>query len=386
MRKPATVQQRTLGRTGIEVGEIGLGTEYLHGQSPETVAAVVREAVDAGVTYFDILWPYRDYLDNLGAALRGIRDRVTLAVHIGCAETDGQYRRSRDIAECSAVFDDMLSRLGADHADVVIVQWVDDADDYGSVTGPGGMLEVADRLRDAGRARFVGLSSHAVPTALEAVKSGRFDVLMFPINPAMDSLGGGLESVSLSQASAPRGEPAIAAERRHLHETCAVENIGLVAMKPFAGGRFFEEDAGPEAGLGPVQLLSYALSQPGVSVAVPGAKNPTEMRAVLDYLSATEESRDFSSALAGYTWIAEGTCVYCNHCLPCPSGIDIGRTLRLAASAERGISAELRAEYDALPARASDCIECGDCAERCPFGVDVVERIRHAARLFEGES
>jgi predicted aldo/keto reductase-like oxidoreductase len=379
------MQVRRLGRTGIEVGEIGLGTEYLHGPSRDTVVSVIHEAVDRGVSYFDILWPYPDYLDNLGAALRGLRDRVALTIHIGCAETDGQYRQSRDAAECSAVFEDMLSRLGTDHADVLLVQWVDGEDDYRSVTGPGGLLEKAIRLREDGKARFIGLSSHVVPVAQEAVMSGHFDVLMFPINPAFDSQGGDTQLGSLGDALKGEAARPIADERRRLYEVCAAQGLGLVAMKPFAGGRFLEGSRGDSTQITPVQLLSYALSQAGVSAVVPGVKSRTELRAALQYLTATEIEKDFSGALTGSGWIAEGTCVYCNHCLPCPSEIDVGRTLRLAAAAEQGVSAELQADYEALRGKPSDCSECGSCAERCPFGVDVIERMRRAAELLEAE-
>ena len=121
---------RELGRTRLTVGAIGLGTEYLHGQPRETVTAVVAEATERGVNYIDIIFSFSQYLDNLGAALAKRRDAVILALHLGCAETDGQYRRSRDVEECRRNFDDMLRRLRTDHADVIVVQNCDEQDDY----------------------------------------------------------------------------------------------------------------------------------------------------------------------------------------------------------------------------------------------------------------
>jgi hypothetical protein len=78
-----------------------------------------------------------------------------------------------------------------------------------------------------------------------------------------------------------------------------------------------------------------------------------------------------------------GQCIYCNHCLPCPADIDIGRTIHLFDQAQAGFTPQMRAEYAALPARASDCTECGVCMERCPYEVDVPGKMRAAARLFE---
>jgi predicted aldo/keto reductase-like oxidoreductase len=375
------MNRRKLGRTGLAVGEIGIGTEYLHGQPRETVVEVVRGAVERGINYFDILWAYPDYLDNLGAALEGLRDRVTLTLHLGPAVSNGQYRLSRDASECEAIFADMLARLGTDHADVVMVQWVDKEDDYAGLADDGGLLTLARSFRDQGKARFIGLSSHVAPVAQAAVLSGDFDVLMFPINPAFDALPGRshIEELDAETGARSRG---VNVERRRLFQTCAAEGIGLVGMKPFAGGRLFHLAESDKGGLNPVRLLSYALSQAGVSAVVPGVKNRGELESVMAYLSASAEEKEFGEALAGSAWRLEGGCVYCNHCLPCPVGIDVGQALRLAAIADQGMSDDLRAAYAALPAEASECTECGSCSERCPFGVDVIPHMRRAADLF----
>lgn len=77
--------------------------------------------------------------------------------------------------------------------------------------------------------------------------------------------------------------------------------------------------------------------------------------------------------------------VYCSHCLPCPSVIDIPRISGLLVSAANGVSENLKRTYGSVAAKASSCVECGLCSERCPFGVDVVANMREAARLFEGK-
>jgi len=379
------VERRRLGRTGVEVGAVGLGTEYLHGPSRETVVSVVRGAVEHGIDYFDVLWSFAEYLDNLGAGLKGVRDEVTLALHLGCAETDGQYRLSHDVGEIAANFDDMLSRLRVGHADILMVQWVDDDEGYARVRGAGGVLELARRLREEGKGRFIGLSSHVAPIAAKAARSGEFDAIMFPINPAFDTLPTGTAFGDEEDgARASEGAVELNPERRRLYEVCAAENVGLVAMKPFAGGRFFQLSDEDRAGLTPVRLVSYALSQVGVSTVVPGVKSREELEELVRFPSARAEEKAFGAELAASAWSLKGGCVYCNHCLPCPVGIDVGGTLRLAAAAEQGVSEEVRREYDALPARASDCVECGECVERCPFGVDVMEAMRRAAQVLEG--
>jgi len=352
------MEYRKLGRTGLSVSAIGLGTEYLNGRPQDEVVAVVHEAIDRGVNYFDVLFAGADYRDNLGAAFAGRRDRVLITGHIGCAETDGQYRKTRDIAECEELFADLLARLHTDHVDVLMIQFCDEEEDLRAIMAPGGMLELARRLRGEGKARAIGLSGHSVPVALQAVQSGAFDVLMFPVNIPS------------------HGEPG----REELYETCLRRNVGLVAMKPFAGGELLQRKEAPT--VTPVQCLAYTLSRLGLATTVPGVKSLDELRAALAYLEACTEEKDFTPLLTALNRGTEGHCTYCNHCLPCPASIDIGETQRLLDSAGYGLTDELRAAYRALPAPAGDCLECGNCEERCPFHVAIIERLREAAHLF----
>ena len=368
------MEMRRLGRTGLDVGAIGLGTEYLIEVERETVISVVREAVERGVNYFDVLFAYPHYRDNFGAAFAGLRDRILIAGHLGAAEQDGQYRMTRNLAECEAFFDDLLRRLGTDHVDVVFLSNCDEPADYEGVMGPAGMLELARKLRQAGKARWIGFSGHQVPVSRRAVDSGAVDVLMHAVNLSGDAAEG----------------------RKDLYHACAARDVGLIAMKPFGGGALL-------AGYGPndpaakpfggdvalaerptsVHCLSYALAQPGAAMAVPGVKNVAELHAALATLDADEQARDFSAVLGMFRDGMDGQCVYCNHCQPCPADIDIGKTIRLADTAGRGGAAALADAYRALPARASDCIECGQCTQRCPFGVDVIAAMRRAAETFD---
>ena len=126
------------------------------------------------------------------------------------------------------------------------------------------------------------------------------------------------------------------------------------------------------------------LAQRGVSVALAGVKNETELAAALHTLEASEAERDYGSLLADFGRYVEGECTYCNHCLPCPSGIDIGNTILCVGFTQwDGVTDWLRTWYADLPAPASECIECGVCEERCPFDVEIVAKMREAAKLLE---
>jgi predicted aldo/keto reductase-like oxidoreductase len=374
---------RRLGRTGPQVSVIGLGTEYLNHQSRKTVTSVVREAVERGVNYLDMVFAFAEYRDNLAAALQGIRDKVVIAGHICTAETNGHYRMSRDVAENEALFHDLLARLHTDHVDLVFVQMVNSEEGYAEVTRPGGVLELAHQLRRQGKARWVGMSGHRPAAALKAIRGGLVDVWMYPINLAWDLTPG----------------------RQEVQRACAETGVGLVAMKPFGGGRLFLQEQprptppGTRGGVAvtPTQALHYVLSQPGVCTAVPGLKNPKQLQAALHYAEASEDEKDYAPILADFQQDLQGNCVYCNHCMPCSVGIDIGRTLegldrvlakearereRLRERLGRHCPPRIRAiQLPGKSAPASDCTECGDCVERCPFGVDVIARMQQAAEL-----
>jgi hypothetical protein len=346
---------RRLGRTGLDVGVIGLGMEHL--TSPDTLVETVRAAVDGGVNYVDIMIWRPELQEALGVALQGIRNRVLLAGHLGVATHKGMYRKTRDPVECRQLLQDLLARLRTDYLDVLHITYVDAADDLDRVMAPSGVLELARRLKGDGVARALGMSGHSATTAMRLLESTDLDVVMQPVGLL---------------------DPSDAAKRELLH-LCSRRGIGVVAMKPFHGGESFRL----EEALSPWQCIHYTLSQPAVGVALCGVKSVIELHQNLGYLDAASEQVDFWPRLAEFQEPVRGTCVYCSHCLPCPVDIDIPTVLRLRAAAQDGVGDALRTQYGALGSPASDCVECGECTERCPFGVEVTELLGDAARLLE---
>ena len=372
------MRYRQLGKTGIEVGEVSLGTEYLINMPLGHVKRVVDNAVEAGVNYFDLFYGQAGFRDILGEALAKYRRNVSLAAHLGAASEGEEYRKTRDVAEAVRYFEDFLARYRTDHVDVVFIHNSDGAEDFAELRKPGGFFETAARLKREGRARAVGFSSHTVETARAAVETGEVEVLMYPINPT------------------GHGEPG----RAEMLSECARRGVGVVAMKPFAGGKLLAEAAAVElnrytsgsgsersvskpGGITAARLLAYALAQPGVACAVPGCKDEEELAKSLRYLNSADEERDFSGVVEAFGKHDEtGECVYCNHCLPCPAEIDIGRTMRVLDLARGGNEAEARRQYSEMKHNAWDCILCGTCEDRCPFGVGVIAKMEEARGLF----
>lgn len=379
------MEYRRLGRTDLQVGVIGLGAEHLEQAPYETVAAVTHEALDHGVNYIDLFMGSPGVRDNFGRALRGRRDKVLIAGHLGATWQDGQYVKSRDAAVCESFFHDLLRRLGTDYIDLLMLHYVDEPEDCARCLDPGGLLGQALRLREQGKARAIGMSTHAASAAMQAAACGRIDLILFPVNPLFDLLPGDMDINALWEEESYTGlrqSGAPAGDRLELHHACARLGVGIVAMKPYAAGWLFKPGVAGEAGLTPVQCLSYALSQPGVCAAVPGCRSVEEMRAALAYLEAGGAERDYSVVARSPLWGPRGACLYCNHCLPCPAEIDIAAVMRLADAAGQVPTEELGSQYGALRAPASACTDCGLCRERCPFGVDPPAGMRRAASVF----
>jgi predicted aldo/keto reductase-like oxidoreductase len=341
------------------------------------IVSIVQGALDNGINYIDLFSANPYIREKIGLALKGKREKAIITAHLGVSEKDGQYCRTREEGECRKFFIDFLSRLKIDWVDILMLHFIDLEDDYKSAFN-GGILQLAQKYQSEGKARFIGMSSHNLEVSLKGVKSGQIDVLMYPIN--------------ITNSAMP--------DREKLLNTCITEEVGLVAMKPFAGGTLLQGSAGiftdtlssgwrsfhrkQAISATPIQCISYVLSQAGVSTVVPGIKSAAELQETLRFLNASSEEKSFDSLVENFGRYLEGGCVYCNHCLPCPSSIDIARVNRLVETSKHVFTKDLYSEYKELSAKASDCIECEACMERCPFNVDVISKMKEAKRLFEG--
>ena len=124
---------------------------------------------------------------------------------------------------------------------------------------------------------------------------------------------------------------------------------------------------------------------PAVAAVMLGCQSGQEVRQAMEYFAASEEERDYSHVLGTLKSEFRGHCVYCGHCQPCPSGIDIAavnKYLDVARLDEANVPPSIRSHYLQLEHRGGECIACRSCEKRCPFGVPVVENMRAAKRIF----
>lgn len=153
-------------------------------------------------------------------------------------------------------------------------------------------------------------------------------------------------------------------------------------MKPFAGGQLLDAEQSPFGqALTRFQCIQYALDKPGVLTVLPGVHGVSDLRDLLSFFEASPEERDYSILASMAPQTREARCVYCNHCQPCPAGIQIGLVNKYYDLA--CVGDELAAEhYRNLEHHAGECIDCGHCDHRCPFGVAQSERMAQIAAYF----
>lgn len=377
------MRYRKLGATGLEVSEIGFGPEWMKGTPEETreIAEVLRES---GVNILDCWMADPHIRKNVGYAISGHTDEWIVQAHFGACWVDGQYKRSRDIELVKPAFEDELELLGIDRADIGMMHYIDSVAEFKScMEGP--FFAYVQEMLDAGRIRHIGLSTHNPEVAIEAVNTGKVEMIMFSINPAFDMLPASDDINDLfGDYSYVAGN--IDPVRDKLYKMCEARGIGLTVMKPYAGGRLLSAAESPfGVTLTPEQCIHYCLTRPAVASVLAGYKSVEEAKAALAYEDASPEELDYASVLAGAPAHAYfGQCTYCGHCQPCTVGIDIATVNKFAdlALMQDEVPDSVREHYMALEKNASDCIECGVCEPNCPFGVKIVDRMKDTIELF----
>nr|WP_122012613.1 aldo/keto reductase [Maliibacterium massiliense] len=379
---------RKLGRTGMQVSEVGLGCEHLEGKPYEQVAAVIDAALAGGINALDVFMSEPQVRTDIGRALGARRRDVVLQGHIGAAWVDGQYLRTRDIDLCKTYFEDLLTRLGTDYIDVGMIHYVDTRRDFETVFG-GPVIAYAQQLKAQGVIKCIGMSSHDPVAALEAAKTGLIDVLMFSVNPAYDLMPGEtpLDDMFAAQKYANAALQGIHPARAELYRYCAAHDIAITVMKGLAAGTLLDAARSPfGVAMRLEQCMAYCLQRPAVASMMLGAADVAQVRAALAYEEADDAAKDYAEVLASTPkYAVKGRCMYCNHCLPCPAHIDIAQVNKLydMALASEGVpAASVVGHYEGLEHTASDCIACRRCERNCPFGVHVIERMHQAAVLF----
>jgi len=351
---------RRLGRTGFEVSDISLGTGGLSGENGE---AIVREALERGVNYLDTAPDYAGSGSEqaIGRALRGW-DRTKLFVATKFCTPAGHLPAGSPVSAYEAALEGSLRRLGTDYVDLVHVHSCDEVERLLDEN----LHEAFERLKQAGKVRFLGFSSHT-PNLLQvadaAIRSGRFDVMM----PAYHhGIWPGLHDV-------------IARARRE-------QDMGVVAMKTLKGAKHhglagFREQAHAYS----QAAFKWVLSNPDVSCLVISFRQPQHLDEYLFASGAALGASDLAVLRAYDERIAGSYCApHCGACLAsCPHGLPIADVFRYRMYFEDyGWEKRSLASYAKLARNASACLGCpAPCAGACPSGIPIQRRMLETHEL-----
>jgi predicted aldo/keto reductase-like oxidoreductase len=354
-RDARIVSYRRLGRTNAMVSDISLGSGRIND------ADVARYALDRGITYFDTAPDYSDTASErvLGEAMKGRRDKVFLATKFCVA--DGHLPNDTPVPKIIAAVEASLQRLQTDHVDLIHIHSCDRVD---RLMAPN-IHEAFDRLKEQGKVRFLGVSTHTPnleEVANAAIDSGRFDVMMLAYHFGMWPNFG------------------------HILEKAKAHDVGIVAMKTLKGAKHTNlADFRKESGAYSQAAFRWVLSNPAVACLVISIYTRQQVDEYV-YASGTTPTQTDLAMLQRYDELIAGDYCqpHCGRCLDsCAYALPINDILRYRMYfKDYGWEKEGMRLYAKLGRDASQCAGCAaPCAGRCPFGVPIREKMVEAHRL-----
>lgn len=352
------------------ISTLGLGMGGIQNSSPDEIEAVVREAINHGVNFFDLCAGGQSVYEPFGRAIKGQRDKVYFQLHFGAVyKKNGEYGWSRDLQTIMSTFEWEMRALNTDYVDFGFLHCIDEESDLEDIIN-NGIYDYVLGLKRRGIVKHIGFSSHTPQVCNKLLDMGGMDIMMFSINPAYDLECGDEYGIGTTL------------ERAELLRCCEAEQVGVSVMKPFHGGQLLADKTSPfKKALTKNQCIQYCLDRPAVLTVLPGVRNLSDLYELLQYPQSTAEQRDYSEISSFTPETAVGNCVYCNHCQPCPAGIDIGLVNKyydLALAGDK-MAAD---HYDKLAVKADACIRCGHCNRRCPFKVQQQSKMNVVAKFF----
>ena len=313
-----------LGRTELMVTKNGFGALPIQRVDMETASAILRKAYDNGINYFDTARAYSDSEEKIGKSLADVRENIIISTKTMTKTVGGFW----------ADLETSLEKMKTDYID--IYQFHNPP--FCPKPGDGsGLYEAMVEAKAQGKIRHIGITSHSLAIAQEAVESGLYETLQFPF----------------SYLASEKEEALV-----HL---CKEKDVGFICMKALAGGLITRSDVAyaylaqfPVAPIWGIQkeweldeFLSYNENPPAL----------TEER--LTYIAKEKEE------------LAGEFCRGCGYCMPCPVGIEINNCARMSLLLRRSPAAgHLSEAGQAKMKKIEECIECGQCAAKCPYGLD----------------
>jgi len=315
----------TLGATGITVEKNAFGALPIQRISHKEAVKLLRKAFDHGITFYDTARFYTDSEEKIGLAFQGMRDKIYIATKTMATTVEGFWKDLHT----------SLEMLQTDYVD--IYQFHNPA--FCPKPGDGsGLYEAMLEAKEKGMIRHIGITNHRLHVAHEAVESGLYETLQFPFCYLTTE-----KELALVDAVKKAG-------------------MGFIAMKALSGGLITNSAA------------AYAfLAQYEHVLPIWGVQRESELDEFLSYI---EHPPVMNEELAGVIEndrkeLLGEFCRGCGYCMPCPVGIEINNCARMSLMIRRAPSAaQLTEAMQAKMKKIEECLHCGACKAKCPFGLD----------------
>lgn len=337
------MKKRTLGRTGFEISVIGLGGIPIQHCTSDEAISLMKECLDRGINFIDTARGYNDSEKRIGEGLKVLgRDKFILA-------TKSMARTYDMVLEEIA---QSLKDLGTDYIDLFQFHNVSKEEDAETIFSENGALRALKELKEKGVIREIGITSHKAEVLDRLVDTDEFASIQFPYNF--------VENQGLK-----------------IFEKAKEKNIGVLVMKPLAGGAIPKGDL----------CLRYVLENENVTSAIPGMDSLDQVR---ENTSVGEDIRPLSDderkILKDITdKLGNRFCRRCGYCMPCTVGIDIPSNFLMEGYYTRyGLKDWALSRYRGFETKASDCIKCGMCEKRCPYDLEIIKMLENVAQVLEG--
>lgn len=324
------MKQITLGKTGITVPQNAFGALPIQRVDLPTAVSLLRNAYDGGMRFFDTARAYSDSEEKIGVAFAGMRDKVYIATKTQAKTPEAFW----------ADLETSLRLLQTDYVDLYQLHCAKQCYRPGDGTG---MYEALLEAKAQGRIRHIGITAHLIGVAEEIVESGLYETLQFPFSYISDQ-----RDVALVRA-------------------CEAAGMGFIAMKGLAGGLLNNAEA------------CMAFMQQFEALPIWGIQRQSELDQWLRFFDEAPAMTPELEAIidADRKSLAGEFCRGCGYCAPCTVGITINQCARMSQMIRRAPSQVWLSEHwQAEMAKIDDCIECGLCMSRCPYGLEIPALLR----------
>lgn len=334
------MKYRTLGKTGLRVSQISLGGIPIQQMDQAGAAELIEKALEYGINFIDTARGYTVSERLIGEGLSGKRDKVYLATKSFARDRDGMIR---DI-EIS------LGNLKTDYIDLYQFHNIGTIQEFEKVMAAGGALEAFLEYKEKGVIRHLGISSHSLDVIERAIEYDVFETIQYPYN-------------------------AVETQAEEVFRKAHERNLGIIAMKPFAGGALTNNRA----------ALKFILGNQYITCAIPGMCSIEQLKENVNTIGEMPLSEaEAESLLKEAAELGERFCRRCGYCQPCPRGVNIPMMFILESYYKRYNLMDWAVErYNVLPVKAGACEKCGLCETRCPYNLPIKEMLESVKNVFE---